>query len=163
VTWTGSAWACGNTSVVGNLSVTGNLIVAGSPNAMGGLTLAGPLSVAGTSDLLGNGAADGRIAPFNAGDPSLQTNASYDAAHAARLPLYTTTDNGSGDLSALCRKGDLLVAGGCVASSDTCYLARSYPIIFPTNAQSGWHCRVLDRTSGAACLLTAISVCLKSF
>jgi hypothetical protein len=141
VQWTGTAWACAT---------------AGS--------VPGDLTVGGNADLLGNGAADGRIEGFALGDPQPQTNASYDNANAARLPFYLSTVVGAGDLTAPCRTGDLLVSGGCVATND-CYLARSYPIVNPTSGQSGWHCRALSRVDGSFCLtpLTTLSVCLKSF
>jgi hypothetical protein len=119
--------------------------------------------VGGNADLLGNGAADGRIVAFADGDPQTQTNASYDSANAARLPFYSTILTGGGDLTASCRTGDLVVSGGCVVPNN-CYLARSYPIPLPTSGQSGWHCRGLNVADSSACpSLTVVALCAKSF
>ena len=113
-------------------------------------------------DLLANGSVDGRIGGFAAGDPDPQSLPSYDTANELRLPLYTTTINGAGDVTAPCRTGDQVVSGGCVGL-DSCYVARSYPIINPPDQQSGWHCRMFFLSGDFACpSIDVLSVCLKS-
>lgn len=163
--WTGTAWACVPPPLPTTCPADAPLTWNGTAWVCGpNVTVPGDLAVGGTADLLGNGAADGRIVPFTAGDPQLQTNATYDSANAARLPVYWTTEVGTGDVTALCRRGDQLLSGGCVVSGDTCYVQRTYPIIVAATGQSGWHCRELDRVSGAACAnLTVLSLCLKGF
>jgi hypothetical protein len=99
----------------------------------------------GDVDLLANGAADGRITAFAAGDPAVQSN---DGANRVRLPFYPTLVSASGDFSALCRTGDLLVSGG----------------FNPSDSQSGWHCRFIHTMTGAECATSATyAICLEGF
>jgi len=97
-------------------------------------------------------------------NPSVATNAQYQAAPAVHLPVYRVTpgEYSTNEGGASCKTGDLLLGGGCngrdTLGSETCMVERDYPI-----SQYTWYCRARKANGNhSECRATAFAICLKS-